>query len=141
MTSITPKKFIILAGVIPVYQDKILIIQRSLTASFLPGHWGIPCGKLDFGETPHDAALRELHEETGLTADLSSIVATSTFTGEKNGVKLHNLQITYIAQLHHDRVTLDDSSHDYAWVPLADFENSVMDDYNKDIMRQAFNSD
>jgi 8-oxo-dGTP diphosphatase len=132
------EKFIILAGVIPIYQDKILILQRSLNASFLPGHWGIPCGKLDFGETPEQAALRELHEETGLHAALSPIVATSTFTGEKAGMKLHNLQITYIGQLSSDHVVIDESSHAYAWISVTDFEHSVMDDYNKTVVRQAF---
>lgn len=131
------EKFVILAGVIPLYQNKILILQRSLTSSFLPGHWGIPCGKIDFGETPEQAALRELKEETGLTANLTNIATTSTFTGEKNGVALHNLQITYWAELHDDKVVIDSSSDNFAWIPLDDFENSVMDDYNKAVIRQA----
>ena len=37
--------------------------------------WQMPQGGVDKGEAPRDAALRELWEETGVTADLVEIVA------------------------------------------------------------------
>ncbi|MCX7558483.1 RNA pyrophosphohydrolase [Sulfitobacter sp. F26204] len=37
--------------------------------------WQMPQGGVDKGETPRDAALRELEEETGVTADMVSILA------------------------------------------------------------------
>lgn len=37
--------------------------------------WQMPQGGVDKGEAPHDAALRELWEETGVTADLVEVVA------------------------------------------------------------------
>ena len=37
--------------------------------------WQMPQGGIDPGETPRDAALRELGEETGLTPDLVTIEA------------------------------------------------------------------
>ena len=36
--------------------------------------WQMPQGGIDDGEKPRDAALRELHEETGITADLVQIL-------------------------------------------------------------------
>ncbi len=37
--------------------------------------WQMPQGGIDAGEMPRDAALRELWEETGVTADLVTILA------------------------------------------------------------------
>ncbi len=46
-------------GVIFNSKNEILFIYRR-------GHWDLPKGKLDPGETPEIAALREVEEETGL---------------------------------------------------------------------------
>lgn len=39
--------------------------------------WQMPQGGIDKGESPRDAALRELHEETGVGAGLAAILAES----------------------------------------------------------------
>ena len=38
-------------------------------------HWGLPKGNLEPGETPEDAALREVSEETGIGRDALSVMA------------------------------------------------------------------
>ena len=38
-------------------------------------YWGLPKGNLEAGETPQDAALREVSEETGIRRDTLAIVA------------------------------------------------------------------
>lgn len=45
----------------------VIVIKRAYRGRNA-GQWGLPGGRLDDGETPEQAALRELHEELGLTA-------------------------------------------------------------------------
>lgn len=42
-----------------------------------PGAWQMPQGGIDAGETPEAAALRELHEETGVPAALVTVEAAT----------------------------------------------------------------
>lgn len=56
-------------------QHRLLLIQRSLSDSY-PGLWNLPGGKAESGERPEDTALRELREETGIDASVSSPILT-----------------------------------------------------------------
>jgi len=54
------KKLIMAAGGILERDGEILLVQRPRYQD-----WSLPKGKLDRGETPLQAALREVREETG----------------------------------------------------------------------------
>lgn len=47
----------------------ILLVKRSDTARDHAGKWAFPGGGVEDGETPYDAALREMQEECGLPPD------------------------------------------------------------------------
>jgi len=56
----------IAAGILFVAPDgDILLLRRSDSETTWPGHWNLPGGKADEGETPDAAAEREAHEEIG----------------------------------------------------------------------------
>ncbi|MFE0645933.1 NUDIX domain-containing protein [Streptomyces sp. NPDC058877] len=56
--------------------DKILLSQRGGPYGY--GQWHAPSGKLDPDETPAQAAVRELYEETGLTASPDALTPAHT---------------------------------------------------------------
>ena len=54
-------------------RGRLLICQRSARGPF-PNQWEFPGGKVEPGEAPRDALLRELAEELGITAEVGAEV-------------------------------------------------------------------
>ncbi|MFO1326166.1 MAG: CoA pyrophosphatase [Rubrivivax sp.] len=52
----------------------LLLTRRASTMRQHAGQWAMPGGRIDAGETPEQAALRELDEEVGLTLDAGAVL-------------------------------------------------------------------
>lgn len=77
------KKF---ASVLIKHNDAVLLCKRSPWHVSRAGEWSIPGGSIENGETPIDAAVRELEEETNIfpksALNLIDIINTSNKDGE-----------------------------------------------------------
>jgi len=49
--------------------------------------WGLPGGELEPGETPAEAAIREVAEETGLTVELDHLIAVYYLRAQRRGLR------------------------------------------------------
>lgn len=66
-------------GLVHTAENTVLLIFRK-------NKWDLPKGKLDAGETPEVAALREVHEETGLQSlQLDKPLTITYHTYKENG--------------------------------------------------------
>jgi len=59
-------------GIVCWRGDEVLLIRRGRAPR--QGQWSIPGGKVNRNESLHDAGLRELFEETGVTARITHLI-------------------------------------------------------------------
>ena len=57
------------AGVVILYKNSVLLGKRAENGCAYPGHWSIPAGMVESGESTDICAERELFEETGILLD------------------------------------------------------------------------
>lgn len=93
-------------GVICFRGDDVLLIKRGTAPR--KGEWSIPGGRIEAGESEESAALRELMEETSVTADLGVKVATIDAHFEGYNYRLHDYVATWISG---EPVGGDDAAH------------------------------
>ncbi len=57
-------------------QHRLLLVQRANEPG--RGRWSLPGGRVELGETDHQALVREMHEETGLAVEPGALVGRVT---------------------------------------------------------------
>lgn len=77
------------ALVVPLREGRVLVARRRADAEHLPGLWEFPGGKIEDGESPVDAARRELTEETGLVAGDIEALTTAVFDYPDRLLRFH----------------------------------------------------
>jgi 8-oxo-dGTP diphosphatase len=76
----------VVAAALVAESGRILLQQRAPGRS-MAGLWEFPGGKVEEGETPEAALVRELEEELGIALDEASLVPAcfaSAFVGERH---------------------------------------------------------
>lgn len=104
-----------------------LLLARVGVSDTVRGRWTLPGGGLDWGERPEDGVLRELEEETGLTAsEFMGVVGVHSDsrprTAERQRDSVHMIGIVYrLAGLDGElRPERDGSTDTCAWFTRAE---------------------
>jgi mutator protein MutT len=110
-------------GAIAVDEDLILLIRRGRGPA--QGVWSVPGGRVEAGETLAEAVVRELHEETGLTAVCEGLVGWVERIIEDHHYVILDFSVTILSSS--DPVAGDDAA-EAAWVPLHDVADLTLAD-------------
>jgi 8-oxo-dGTP diphosphatase len=101
-------------GAVVVRDDRLLVVRRGHGPG--AGEWSVPGGRVEGGETLHEAVVREVWEETGLE------VVVERFLGwvERLGGEHHFVILDFCAGLLEAEAVAvaGDDAAEVAWVPL-----------------------
>lgn len=91
-----PKKPLIVVAAALVDRDGRLLVQQRPEGLSMAGLWEFPGGKLEPGETPEQALIRELGEELAIDVD-HACLAPACFASEPLGDR-HLLLLLYVCR-------------------------------------------
>ena len=125
------------AGIITytIDNDKILYLLLRYGA----GHWDLPKGKIENGETKQEAALRELMEETGLTVELDNNFEETIgyiFTDHDKQLAQKTAYF-FVGRATNTNVTLSHEHTDFKWLPYKDALEQLTYDNAKTLLKKA----
>lgn len=127
------EKYRILVKGIVQYNDRYLIVERWYDDRIMnPYQWGFIDGAVEFGESPDKAVVRLVHENTGLTVEISKILYTWSFMiGEEC-----NIGISYLCLGSIDEIYLSEDLHSYKWITKEEFDDyienkAILEDINR----------
>lgn len=105
----------------PDDRDAFLITRRAETLRAHSGQWALPGGRLDPGESPEQAALRELHEEVGLALAQDAVLGVLDDYATRSGYVI--TPVVVWAPDPSDLVPNPDEVEELHVVPIADLEH------------------
>ena len=103
--------------IVPDAAGRVLVLQRA-PGSTDGGRWCLPGGKIDYGETMEQAAVRELQEETGLHAKTLRFLFYQDSLPPAPG-RMHCINIYFRCAAEGD-VVLNEESTGAAWIGRED---------------------
>jgi len=108
------------------FDDKVLLIQRKNDP--YKGEWALPGGFMDMNETPEQAVIRELQEETGLVFE--KLIQFKTY-GDINRDPRHRTISTVFYGNYNDAVNqvlmAGDDAKDTNWFLINDLPKLAFD--------------
>ncbi|MFK3734725.1 NUDIX domain-containing protein [Streptomyces sp. NPDC088090] len=124
------------ADVVAVTDDgRVLLIKRGWDP--YEGHWALPGGHVDRGETGLRAAVRELEEETGVRVAEDELHLVGVWDQPVRDPRGRYVTVTYLATVPADtQATAGDDARDARWWPLTDLPQPLAFDH-ADILNAA----
>jgi 8-oxo-dGTP diphosphatase len=117
-----PGRPIVGVGVVVWHGEQVLLVRRGKPPRV--GHWSLPGGAQQLGETVADAARREVMEEAGLEVTLGDIVATIDLIerDQDDRIRYHYTLIDFVAEAPRATLRPGSDAADARWFSVAEIE-------------------
>ena len=106
-------------GVVVWQDDRVLLIQRGKPPR--QGHWSLPGGAQELGETVAEAARREVGEETGIVISQPLLVdvVDSLHRADDDRVQYHYTLVDFTADWEAGEAKAGGDAADVVWAEMA----------------------
>lgn len=102
-----------------MYEDKILVVQRSKSLNFYPGYWNGISGFLDDSKGLHEKVHEELREELGIQAkDIISITLAEVYDQDEPKYKKTWIVHPVLVKVKTDKIKLDWEAKQFVWTTI-----------------------
>ncbi len=122
MKRLYPDQPVVGVGAVVLNEGKILLEKRKNEPG--KGKWSIPGGLVDLGESPEQAVIREVLEETCLEVEAPRLVdvVSDVSLDEADKVKYHFVIIDYVVTVKRGEVKAASDADALTWVPFSEVE-------------------
>ena len=104
------------------HDDEVLVMHRNKEPNL--GLWIAPGGKIESGESPYDAAQREMLEETGLTVKQLQFRGFCTEVSARPDWQW--FLFIFVTDTFHGNLHPDRREGDLAWVPVESYLHELL---------------
>ncbi len=120
-----PDRPVVGIGVIVFKGDRVLLVRRGKPPS--QGHWSLPGGRQELGETVRNGARREVREETGLDIELGPLldVVDSLRHDDQGKLHYHFTLVDFLAEWRAGEATAGSDVTECCWA-----DPNKLDPYN-----------
>jgi 8-oxo-dGTP diphosphatase len=94
----------------------VLFLKRTMSKDEAPGQWETGSGRVEQGEPPVQAVLREAREETGLNVEV--LWPLDTYHFYRGPLREETIGITFHCRASEGEVVLSPEHDDAKWVPI-----------------------
>lgn len=124
------KKLYVGMGAAVERDGKFLVLKRSEEKDFAPNAWEVITGRVEEEESPRDGILREISEETGLSAEIVMPIDTGFFY--RGGKEFPMVFVSYWCRYTEGDVSLSWEHDQFKWATIEEImEEPTMNHFYK----------
>ena len=117
-----PKTPLVGVGAVVVHEGRVLLVRRGREP--LKGHWTLPGGLVEVGESLVEGVAREVREETGLGVETIELVEVLDRIHRDGGrVRYHYVIADYLCRVTGGELCAASDADDVRWVERAEWNS------------------